>query len=289
MDFSFLPQKVQKALSSLNTDKLYEIRLRKGFPVKVIYDKNVYYLTQNGISKFRENTIIAEVIDIEKIIMNVTEDSVYAFNDKIVGGYLTTKNGVRIGVAGKCVTNNGKVVTIKDFSSLNVRIPHKIIGAAKKILRHVICSDSINNTLIISPPFYGKTTILKDLIATINEKFCVPILIVDERGEFEGVEGENIDVISFSDKSYAFNAGIRSMSPSVIVVDELAGKEDWIAVKNAVLSGVYVLASCHGRTIDDIRYKSFFIEGVFKRYVLLKGYGSPGTVDSVYDEEFGKL
>ena len=289
MDFSFFPIRMEDAIKKTNIEKIYEIRLRVGFPVKINYGGEVKYLSENGITGFRSEAFITTTDDIKDIVFNVTENSIYAFNDRIVNGFLTTVNGIRIGVAGQCVSSEGRIITVKNFSSLNIRIPHDVYGAANKVLKYIIDKGSIKNTLIVSPPFFGKTTILKDVAVKINNSFDFSVLLVDERGEFENISGENIDKISYSDKKYAFNSGIRSMAPDIILTDELVGESDWQSVKTVALSGVRIIATCHGKNISDVRNKSVFIDKIFDRYIILKSSGLPGVIDKVYDGEFNEI
>ena len=144
-------------------DNLYEIRLRKNFPIKIKYEFRYCYLTKQGISLLSENAIICNDEMINDIINNVSDHSIYSYNDQIQNGYITTCDGIRIGIAGECVFENGKIITIKNFQSLNIRIPHNIYGCADYVYGKIFQSN-IFNTLIVSPPFYGKTTLLKDLI-----------------------------------------------------------------------------------------------------------------------------
>ncbi len=147
----------------------------------------------------------------------------------------------------------------------------------------------MKNTLIISPPAKGKTTILKDLARKIDAKLNIPILIMDERGEFASVKGKNIDVIKFGNKLYSFNYGVRSLSPMVVITDELSEKNDWICASNAANSGVKIIASCHGGNIDEIKRKEYFINNVFERYVVLKNLQKPGMIDGFYNELLNKI
>lgn len=282
MNLKFFPKLIFDALSVCNVDILYEIRLREGFPVMVTLGKKKYFLSKEGITIFDSQAIIATKTDIDEIIRNVTEFSIYAFNDKIKCGFLTTPDGIRIGLAGECVMNKDKVLTIKNFSSLNIRIPHKINGCSNALIRHILDDNKVKNTLLISPPFFGKTTALKDISEKLNGFNLGSILIIDERGEFSEIKGQNIDKISFCDKSFAFEYGVRSLSPSIVITDELGGKEDWKCVYNASLSGVNVIASCHGFGIDDIIKKEYFIDEIFDRYVVL---GDKSSNFIVYDKD----
>ncbi len=270
---SFLPNRYISYLNQIEYSTLYEIRLRAGFKVKLrVCHDNIYL-----------GDIVCSQKDIDEIIKNVTERSLYAFNESLKKGFLTTKNGIRIGVAGECVYDNGNIVTIKNISSLNIRIPHCIDGCSDKIYPHIL-NGQLYNSLVVSPPFYGKTTILKDIIKKLNNENNLSILLVDERSEFCSICGENIDNIKYCNKEYAFSYAIRSMSPNVIITDELSEKKDWEAVKNAVNSGVKVIASCHGNSLEQIRKKDFFLCGVFERYIVLDSEnGQAGIVKEIYD------
>lgn len=278
MDLTFLPKHYVDFINLFGVDKLYEIRIRLGFPLKINYNNKFY--TSN-------NKFICTSFDINHIISLTTEKSVYAYNDFIKQGYITTKNGIRIGLSGECVFEGENIITIKNFTSLNVRIPHEIKDCSKEIFPYV-CTESLLSTLIISPPFYGKTTILKDLTRKLNETNKFSILLVDERGEFEKINGENVDKIKYSNKKYAFSYGIRSLSPHVIITDELSGENDWFCVKNAIFSGVKVIASCHGKDLEEIKSKDYFIK-VFDRYVVLNDKGQADNEIKFYDGEFNLL
>ena len=122
----------------------------------------------------------------------------------------------------------------------------------------------------------------------LNKYSDKSILIIDERGEFSEVAGANIDKIKYSDKLYAFNYGIRSLSPDIVITDELVSESDGECIKSAKNSGIKIIASCHAENIEDLKSKSFFCENMFYRYILLKNarnYGF-GRIANVYDERF---
>ena len=97
------------------------------------------------------------------------------------------------------------------------------------------------------------------------------------------------DSIKYSDKNYAFNIGIRSMSPQIVITDELQTEKDWNCVERAVTDGVKIIASCHGNCIDDIKNKPYFNRNFFERYVVLDGEKSAGTVKGIFDMDFNGL
>ncbi len=275
-------------LKNCKAENIFEIRLRTGYPVTVKGMDGYFFLGRNGTTIFRENAEICDFPMIEEIIGNVTERSLYAFNDEIKKGYLTTSEGVRIGLAGECVYDSGQIVTIKNFTSLNIRIPHEIPNCSEEIYDRLFQND-IYNSLIIAPPAMGKTTILKDLICKINDNYSKNILVIDERDEFGRISGKNIDFIRRSDKLFAFEYGIRSMSPDIVITDELCGEKDWQCVKSASDSGVRIIASIHGSGLEDVLKKKFFIDNVFDRYIVLDNKGVPGVLKKMYDGELKEL
>lgn len=280
---SFLPTKLYNAFKNCNTDKLFEIRLRVNYPVIVNYNEKKLYLAKNGLTLLKNDSLICSEEDINLIINNITEHSIYAYNNKLKQGFITTNDGVRIGLAGECVFNN-TIVTIKNITSLNIRIPHEIVGCSNEIINKIKV-DKLFNTLIIAPPAFGKTTMLKDIARNLNNINIGNILIIDERGEFSNIDGENIDKIKYSDKLYAFNYSLRSMTPSVVITDELCTKDDWLCVKNASDSGVNIIASCHGKSIDDIKIKEYYIENVFDRFIVLSDK-QLGVINGIYDKNY---
>lgn len=286
MNFDFFPAKIFNAISCIDVDKLYNIRLRVNEPINLRYNNQMLFLNELGLTKEYSKGITCLHKDIEEVIYNVTDKSIYAFNSNIVNGFLTTKDGIRIGVAGECVFSNEKVMTIKNISSLNIRIPHLVPNCSEKIFDILIREKKILNTLIISPPGYGKTTLLKDLVLKLNESNYEDILVIDERGEFSSVCGRHVDTIKFCNKLYAFNIALRSMSPKIVITDELCSCDDWRYVKNAINSGVKIIASAHACTLNEITNKSEYINGLFDLYVVLNDYGRPGCIkDIVFKDE----
>ena len=278
MELSFLPIKILSIINKYDFNNLYEIRLRENFGITFTYKGKKIFLPE--ITCKRE--------DIDYIIDEITEKSVYAFNDYIKNGFITTKDGIRIGLCGQCVFDGDKIVTIKNISSLNIRIPHFVKECSNRIFNTIVIKNEILNTLIISPPFCGKTTIIKDISLKINEDFNKNILIIDERGEFAEIKGKNIDKISFSNKSYAFNFALRSMSPDIVITDELSTLSDWLFIKTAVYSGIKVIATVHSDSISDLKSKNNFILGLFDRYFILKK-DNFGIIDKIFNKNLEEI
>ena len=247
----FLPERFLDAIRKINQNKLYELRLRVGMPTMVRMGEAYTYLSEYGLTDCREDGIVATKEDLEEAVMAAGKYSIYAIEEQLKQGFLTTENGVRIGIAGRFITENGKMIVVRDYSSLCIRVPHEILGSAWK-LYNACFPKGLIHLLIVSPPGQGKTTILRDLCRTLSENNLYNVLVCDERGELAcGRVGETTDVYSFADKRTALEMGVRVMRPDVIVTDELSA-DDLPYIIRAKNSGVKVIASYHAKAVAEI-------------------------------------
>lgn len=256
----YFPSNIQKMIVEYIelVNEIEEIRIRVG--KKVIlrarnYESILEYIVTNT--------------DMMHILEKITQNSIYAYREQITNGYITVKGGHRIGIVGSCVIENNKVTNVKNITSMNIRIANEIHGAAEKILDQIINmrQNQIYNTLIVSPPGKGKTTILRDLIRNLStgvERYNYmgqTIGVVDERGEiaatYQGIAqndlGQRTDVIENVSKARGIEILIRSMAPQIIACDEISSKEDIEAIQRAFASGVKGIFTMHGNSIEDVR------------------------------------
>lgn len=282
----------------VNLNKVNEIRLRLNKRIVVYIAGKPYYLSYEGITNNPEKAIIVSREMLYNIIKRATEHSLYAVNNQLKQGFITVSGGIRIGICGEVVIENGVVQTIKNFSSINIRIAKEVKNCSLNIL-DILLQGGFNNTLIISPPGCGKTTMIRDILWQMSERsYTYNILLADERYEiancFNGQPtlnvGEFTDVISGAEKGYALECGIRSMSPDILVTDELATSKDIDSIINIANSGIKLLCSVHAKDLDDLKtkpqFKSLIEQKIFKKFVVLSKARGLGTIEGVFDQSF---
>ncbi len=291
---TFLTESLREALRNVNINRVYELRLRAGKPVVVNYGGEYRYLGRLGIAAARDLALTVCYADIGEIVARASEYSVYSVTEQLRRGFLTGACGERIGLAGVFVYEEGKSFTVKDVTSLNIRVPHEVIGCGEKIFRACL-ADRLRSVLLISPPGRGKTTILRDLARMLGAGGIVNVLIHDERNEISAAEGDRsldvgpfCDVIRYSQKQDAFTAAVRALRPDVLITDELVSDGEMRAAAACVRGGVEVIASAHCRDIGSLRASPAFAlavrERIFERYVVLQAEGI-GRVAAIYDSD----
>lgn len=291
-----------KAVSE-DAERVQEIRLRAGLPVLVMRGGKEWFLNAQGnYSDKPKQAYRADEQEIVEILQHICHYSLYAYEDEIKQGFITVSGGHRIGVAGQVVLEaDGSVRTMKHISYLNIRVSHQIKGAGDKVLPFLYRKGQLLNTLVISPPGCGKTTLLRDLVRQVSdgnaygEGKCVGV--VDERSEIAGCfmgipqndVGMRTDVLDACPKALGMMMLLRAMAPAVIAIDELGGMADMEAVHLAASCGSRILATIHGDSLEDIRMKTgmenLFREQLFECFVILGKKDGQCVVTAVYGKE----
>ena len=299
-----LREKIKKLpKSNLNIE---EIRLRAQKPLILNANNKDYFYNEkdNDLGIKMDKPYIVTREDIEQTFQIICKYSIHTFMDDITKGFITLRGGHRVGIVGKAIVENGQVKNIKHISSLNIRISREIIGCSDKILDHIIKDNTqVNNTLIISPPQCGKTTLLRDIVRNLsngNKRFGfkgTKVALIDERNEIGGSYlgvpqmdvGIRTDIIETCPKDIGIIMLLRSMSPNVIVTDEIGNEKEVKALYTALNGGVSLITTVHGDSIDDIKGRKelshLLDRELFKKVIILSARKGPGTVEKIYDLE----
>lgn len=307
----YMKERWEKPLQ--RADKLEEIRMGIGRPVRLLSAGEEYFLSCRGsISKGMQDAWYMTERELDEIMRNVCHYSMYAFENEIRQGFLTIPGGHRIGVAGQVVLNeNGSIRNMAHIRFLNIRISRQVIGAADEIIERLYEKGRFLNTLLVSPPGCGKTTLLRDIIRQVSggnlSGHGRQVGVVDERSEiagcFMGIPQNDIgirtDVLDGCPKIQGMMLLMRSMAPSVVAVDEIGGCEDMKAVYQVLQCGSSVLATMHGNSMDDVRRHinagtgsgqvPIRPEDYFERYVFLEKKRGSCRIREVLDQNENRV
>jgi stage III sporulation protein AA len=307
----FIPKDIKLIIEKLPPklmESMEEVRLRQGGPLILYGGGKEYILDKNGRLVFDErNAYVCSTEDIKNAVSLVTNYSMYSFEDEIRNGFVTIDGGHRVGICGKVVLENGRIRTLRDISFINYRVARQVLGAADKVLNYILNSDnSIYNTLIISPPQCGKTTILRDIIRQLSSG--IPAIgfkgkkvgLIDERNEIAACSlglpkndvGIRTDVLDGCPKAEGITIMIRSMSPEIIATDEIGRNEDAGAILDAINAGVKIITTIHGSDIEDFLRKPALEKlhkNLFERYIIMSRSQGVGTIEAVLDINYKVL
>ena len=289
--FDILPDKINSCLKDKsNLNKLQEIRVKVGKPLNIVLDNT--------------ETIFSYVIrreDVKAIIQKISNYSLYAFEEDIRQGYITIQGGHRVGLAGQCVIEDNSIKTIRNITSLNIRVCREIVGCSNSLMNSLVENNRVNNTLIISPPKCGKTTLLRDITRNISNGISQiglkgkRTVVIDERSEiaacYNGIPQMNVgmrtDVYDNCIKSEGMMMAVRGLSPEVIICDEIGTYKDMEGLMMEYNSGVSIIATLHGRNVEELYRRPVFREivenNIINKVVVLSGKKGIGTIEGIYN------
>jgi len=293
--FNYFTQCIRRCFSSMSykeIETINEITLISGQPLLVQLNGCRQYAGYDGLTADPGCACVITQKDISIIYEAITNSSEYAYSRFINEGFITLPFGHRVGITGNCVVRDDKIININHINALSFRLAHSCSNNANLIIDDIIKGQDVLNTLIISPPGCGKTTLIRGLAELISGSLYGVVrkcAIVDERYELaschNGIASLNVGnsslIISGCKKSVAIPLVVRSMSPDIIFTDEVSGLDDFEAIKYAKASGCKIIASVHGSDEKNNELSSQNFASVFDRIVILNLTSGPGTIAKV--------
>lgn len=287
----FLAPVLRNIVTQASSPTLEEVRIRLHRPLMIKDIGGFTFLSASGQPSVPKEAYLVTKEDLDRTLQIVTENSWYAWEQEIQGGYLTLPGGHRVGMSGQAVYTNGQLKTIKNISSLNFRQARAVVGAADALMGRVMATgDRILSTLIVSPPGCGKTTLLRDLARQVANS-GLQVVVIDERSEiascYLGVPqldvGMQTDILDGYEKEIGVHHALRGLGPQVVVTDEIGHGGDALILSELARSGVKVIATCHGNSWENLKGRSWAKDslGMFELIVILSRRRGPGTIESV--------
>lgn len=287
----YFPSKVRECLAK------YEKVLYETQEIHLYTNRNIYLRTSLDDVEVNYITISNDILE---TLQRICDNSIYTYQNQICNGFITVKGGHRVGISGEVVIKDGQVINISYIYSLNFRIARQVLGCSNIALPYIlnVKENTVYNTIILSPPGRGKTTLLRDVTRNISDGIektgfkGIHVGIVDERGEiaamYKGTPqndvGSRTDVLNNISKDKGLKMLIRAMCPQVVVADEIGTKEDIEAIKYAVTSGVKGIFTAHGGSLQDLLLnpilKEMYNSNIIERTILIEKDRTISLIDS---------
>ena len=289
----YLPEKVSAAVYSfavgLHGRDLYisEIRLRANAPLSISYgSKNIYL--------FNGRSVICNEYEVAEALQKLCEDSVHTYGETLKEGFISLKNGYRIGVCGRVSLSGDTIKSVYGISSLSIRIPHPIRNVSKEIRDLLLRGGQIESALFYAPPNVGKTTLIRDLASVLSGGSTpIRVALVDTRGELYMralFDNHLVDVLHGYPRAKGIEIATRTLSPEVIFCDEIGSAEEARAILSAQNSGVPLIATAHADSKEALlrrpNIRTLYDNHIFRYYIGIRRRSEIRSFDfDIFDSE----
>lgn len=303
---SCLSDELQSVFHMLDTvvfEKITEIRIRRDKPLVVVIRNTSYFIDYNGdlYDYVYSGAVSVDSDSFDKLFLKLCDYSIYNSVDNLKNGYITLGNGARVGVASTAVYNGSVMQSVKDITSLNIRIPRQIKGCADSVLNFLYV-NAFPSVIVAGVPNSGKTTLLRDMARQLSDGFnnhFAKVCVVDERNEIAGKNnslismdlGVNTDVLCGFSKAKGIELATRTLSPEIIICDEISTPQELDSIKFGFSTGVSFALSIHIASKKELVTKPIIQKlldtGEFAYIVLLDGHSYKTEIieaSQIYDE-----
>lgn len=229
----------------------------------------------------RLTSLYTDAATVAESVASLCDHSLHTHMDTIREGYIALPGGVRVGVAGRAICEDGVICNVADITSLCLRIPARRWGVGREVFQKIRKGGFRESFLFYSPPGVGKTTLLRDLARSLSEETGLRVALIDSRCELaceELLSADHIDVYSGYPKGKAIELATRTMNPQYIICDEIGSLEEALSLLAVENAGVPLLASAHAFELDQLlrrqNVRILHRAGVFDHYVGITREGS---------------
>lgn len=267
---SYMPRGIGREISEMARsiysfyERLSEVRLRAGGVSSVVIGGVCYPMVS-----------VVSAAALYDVLLAISDGALYASRDTIIDGYISIGGGVRVGVIGSARYDGGRALGVGDISTLVFRLPASYCEYGEELYRAWLGTGG-ENMIIASPPMGGKTTALASLAGYIGRgRDARHVVIVDERCEFDGEQyrDSEVDILRGYKRESGIEVALRTMSPEVLIADEIATQREADAIMSVSGAGVTVITSVHASGVDDLYHRrciaSLLSSGMFSSSVIL--------------------
>ena len=271
----------------------FEVRLRVGSPLSICCGGQTWFVDNQ--SRLHNKPMRAVIVDQEEIsesVISMCSYSVHSHQEEMKSGFISLIGGHRAGICGTAVTSNGIITSVRDITSVNLRIARDLEGVADGLIQAVF-SNGPCGLLVAGTPSSGKTTVLRDLARQLGGgglgRF-VKVAVIDERCEigavYDGIPQNNLgaccDLLSGYPKGEGIQIALRTLSPQVILCDEIGSSAEVKGMMEGFNCGVKMVASVHAAAPEELlkrpQIRALLEAGAFEKIAMLSGEEHPGVV-----------
>ena len=293
----YFPERVKTVLTSVSDvikSCTYEIRFRINKPIVLFAANGSNFVKQDSTVSAIDsnNAVIVTNEEMQQIVGSICDYSIYSHQNDISQGFVTFGNGHRAGFCGTAIINNGIITTLRDIDSVNIRIARNYEDAADDLLESISQPSEFKGIIVAGAPCTGKTTILKSFAAKISSSYkygYIKTVLIDERFEMKNNSGINCDVLCGFSKTEGIIHAIRTLSPEIIVCDEVASTQEAEEIIKCCYSGVRFVVSVHAGAIHELLLRPVSETLIKSRFfdiiVFLDNSDKPGKISKILKSE----